>query len=67
MQAFLQATLEDPVYLKPPQGWFVDDQGKLEQHSDPKFNDMKHFLCLKRNLFGMKQAVKNCISIYKMD
>ncbi len=48
-QAFLQAILEDPVFMKVPQGWFVNQKGDLQQHTDPKYNDMSHYLRLKRN------------------
>jgi hypothetical protein len=58
-QAFPQAPLEDPVYMKVPQGWYIDDSGTLVQHSDPTHNDGSHFLQLKRNLYGCKQAARN--------
>jgi hypothetical protein len=57
-QAFLQAKLDDPVYVRVPQGWHVK-QGTLCQHSDPRLNDTSHYLHLKRNLYGIKQAVHN--------
>jgi hypothetical protein len=34
MQAFPQALLEDPVFMRVPQGWFVKN-GKLTQHQNP--------------------------------
>lgn len=46
-QAFLQAVLEDPVFMRVPQGWYVDSTGQLQQHSDPRYNDTNHYLCLK--------------------
>jgi hypothetical protein len=58
-QAFPQAPLEDPVYMKVSQGWYIDDSGTLVQHSDPTHNDRSHFLQLKRNLYGCKQAARN--------
>ncbi len=58
-QAFPQAALEDPVYMKIPQGWYVDNSGNLRQHPDPKYNDTTHYLKLKRNLYGCKQAARN--------
>jgi hypothetical protein len=57
--AFPQAELDIPVYMRVPQGWYVDAHGKLAQHDDPKHNDKDHFLCLKKNLYGCKQAARN--------
>jgi hypothetical protein len=57
-QAFPQATLEDPVFIRVPQGWHVIN-GTLHQHENPHFNDWEHYLCLKRNLYGIKQAAHN--------
>ncbi len=57
-QAFPQAKLDDPVYVRVPQGWYIKD-GTLNQHFDPCFSDISHFLCLKRNLYDIKQAVHN--------
>ncbi len=57
--AFPQAILADPVFMKVPQGWYATDDGVLHQHSDPKYNDRKNFLRLKRNLYGCKQAARN--------
>jgi hypothetical protein len=57
-QAFPQAFLDDEVFLKIPQGWFVKD-GTLYQHENPKFNDTHYFMKLKRNLYGCKQAARN--------
>jgi hypothetical protein len=36
-QAFPQASLDDPVYMHVPQGWFVKN-GELQQHENPKYN-----------------------------
>jgi hypothetical protein len=58
-QAFPQAPLDDPVYMHMPQGWFIDDTGALRPHSDPKYNDKDHFIQLKKNLYGCKQAARN--------
>jgi hypothetical protein len=58
MQVFPQAELEDPVYMRIPQGWHVKDM-KLTQHENPKFNDMTHYMKLKRNLHGCKQGAHN--------
>jgi len=61
-QAFPQALLEDPVYMRMPQGWHADSQGNIVQHPDPKFNDTKHYIRLKRNLYGCRQAARNWFS-----
>mmetsp|Transcript_21733 Transcript_21733/g.31143 ORF Transcript_21733/g.31143 Transcript_21733/m.31143 type:complete len:655 (-) Transcript_21733:1247-3211(-) len=58
-QAFPQAVLEDPVYMKIPQGWYVGPDGKLQQHEDPRHMDKSHFIKLLRNLYGCKQAARN--------
>jgi len=57
--AFPQADLDVPVFMKVPQGWFVSPDGTLHHHDDPRFNDTKHFLKLKKNLYGCKQAARN--------
>lgn len=57
-QAFPQAKLDDPVFIRVPQSWYIKD-GNLYQHSDPHFNDTQHFLCLKRNIYGIKHATHN--------
>jgi hypothetical protein len=58
-QAFPQAPLTEPVYMKIPQGWYVDAQtGTLLQHSDPTHNHHDHYIRLKRNLYGCKQAAR---------
>jgi len=58
-QASPQAPLSDPVYMCVPQGLYVDPHGKLSQHQDPTFNDRSHYIKLKRNLYGCKQAAHN--------
>jgi hypothetical protein len=50
--------LEDPVSLRVPQGWYIE-HGRLKQHFNPKFNDVSHYMRLKRNLYGCKQAAHN--------
>jgi hypothetical protein len=57
-QAFPQAKLDDPVFLRIPQGWYVEN-GVLRQHDNPKFNDVHHYMKLKQNLYGCKQAAHN--------
>jgi hypothetical protein len=57
--AFPQADLDVPVYMRVPQGWHVNSSGRLTQHQDPKFQDKAHFLRLKKNLYGCKQAARN--------
>jgi hypothetical protein len=57
--AFPQATLDVPVYMKVPQGWLVNSTGELEQHANVKHNDTDHYLLLKKNLYGCKQAARN--------
>ncbi len=58
-QAFPQAPLDDPVCIQMPQGWFVDTNSILQLHSDPKFHDKDHFIKLKKNRYGCKQAACN--------
>jgi len=43
--------------MKIPQGWHVVD-GKLQQHENPKFRDMAHFIKLEKSLYGIKQAAR---------
>lgn len=57
--AFPQADLDVPLYMRVPQGWFVNGNGKFQQHTDPKYNDNNHYLRLKKNLYGCKQAARN--------
>jgi hypothetical protein len=58
-QAFPQAPLDDPVYMRLPQGFYVAPDHTLQQHSDPTYHDRSHFIKLKRNLYGCKQAARN--------
>jgi len=37
----------------------VKPDGRLAQHKDPKFQDKDHYLKLKKNLYGCKQAARN--------
>jgi len=53
-QAFPQAPLDDPVFMRMPQGWFVAPDGKLRQHPDPKYHDTMHYIKL-----CCKQAARN--------
>jgi len=64
-QAFPQADLEDPVFMRLPQGWFVNSDGKLSPHTDPKHHDTTHFIRLKKNLYGCKQAARNWFQFLK--
>jgi hypothetical protein len=58
-QAFPQAPLADPVYMRIPQGWLADSDGVLRPHQDPTYQDRSHYICLKRNLYGCRQAARN--------
>jgi Reverse transcriptase (RNA-dependent DNA polymerase) len=60
-QAFPQAPLNDDVFMRIPKGWFLDSTTQqLHQHpDDPTFKDREHFIRLKRNLYGVKQAARN--------
>jgi hypothetical protein len=58
-QAFPQADLDDPVYMRLPQGWFLSKNGTLQPHPDPKHNDTSHYIKLRKNLYGCKQAARN--------
>ena len=59
-QAFPQASLEDPVYMRIPQGWRYDPTlRKLVQFEDPSYRDRACYIQLKRNLYGCKQAARN--------
>ena len=60
VHAFPQATLNDPIYMRIPQGWYYDTTTSwLWQHADPVFHDQSHFIKLKCNLYGCKQAAHN--------
>jgi hypothetical protein len=59
-QAFPQAPLDDPVYMRIPQGCYMDAQtSTLNQHQDPTHNHREHYIWLKRNLYGCKQVARN--------
>ncbi len=58
-QAFPQAPLSDPVYMRLPQGWHIDHTDSFVQHPDPTYNDKTHYIKLQRNLYGCKQAARN--------
>jgi hypothetical protein len=60
-QAFPQAPLVDDVFMKIPQGWYLDPatQQLRLQPSDPTFKDPNHFIRLNQNLYGVKQAARN--------
>jgi hypothetical protein len=60
-QAFPQAPLEDDVFMRIPQGWFFDPatQQLAPDSDDPRSFDKNHFIRLKRNLYGVKQAARN--------
>jgi hypothetical protein len=58
-QASPQDELTDPVLMSLPQGWQIDTNGLLQPHHDPKFNDASHFIKLKCNSYGCKQAARN--------
>jgi hypothetical protein len=60
-QAFPQAPLEDDVFMRIPQGWYYDPTSKqlLPKSNDPRSFDKEHFIRLKRNLYGVKQAARN--------
>jgi hypothetical protein len=58
-QAFPQAELPDPVFMRIPQGWYIDKDGKLQPHPDSKHNDTHHYIKLRKNLYGCKQAARN--------
>jgi hypothetical protein len=58
-QVFPQAPLSDPIFMCIPQGWFVDANGELKPHDDPRYQDRTHFIRLCKNLYGCKQAARN--------
>jgi hypothetical protein len=57
--AFPQADLDVPVFMRVPQGWYINAESTLMQHSNPKYQDKAHYLKLKKNLYGCKQAARN--------
>jgi hypothetical protein len=64
-QAFPQAPLQDPVFMRIPQGWYADSTGTLKPHPDPKYYDRDHYIKLKKNLYGCKQAARNWFEYLK--
>ncbi len=60
-----QADLTDPVFMRLPQGWYLALDGTLQPHSDPKHHDTTHYICLKKNLYGCKQAARNWFHFLK--
>ena len=58
-QVFPQAPLEDPIYMRMPQGWHADSNGNIRPHSDPTYNDKSHYIKLKKILYGCRQAARN--------
>jgi hypothetical protein len=58
-QAFPQAPLDDPMYMQMPQGWYLDQDGNLLQHTGPTFHERDHYIQLKCNLYGCKQVAHN--------
>lgn len=59
---FHQAKLQDPVFLKIPQGWVSDPNGMLCQHSNPKCNNTKHNMHLKHKLQSIRYKT-SCIQL----
>jgi hypothetical protein len=64
-QAFLQADLADPFFMRIPQGWFISPEGTIDKHTDPNFQDTSHFIKLKKNLYRCKQAARNWFQYLK--
>jgi hypothetical protein len=58
-QAFPQAELNDPVFMRLPQGWYIAADNTLQRHKDPRHNASTHYIRLKRNLYGCRQAAHN--------
>jgi len=55
-----QASLDDPVCMRIPQGWYYGPQSKwIQQHIDPAHHDQSYFIKIKRNLYSSKQAAHN--------
>lgn len=66
-QAFPQAFLDDPVFMRMPQGWHADTSGNLVPHSDPSYQDKTHYIRLRRNLYGCRQAARNWFAYLTKD
>jgi hypothetical protein len=58
-QAFPQAMLDEPIFMKVPQGWYINSTGVLSPHEDLKYNDTLYYFRCKCNLYGCKQAARN--------
>ena len=60
-QAFPQAPLDDDVFMRIPQGWYFNPESQQlhPNTSDATFHNKQHCIHLKRNLYGVKQAVRN--------
>jgi Reverse transcriptase (RNA-dependent DNA polymerase) len=60
-QAFPQALLDDDVFMRIPQGWYFDPSTKQlhQDTSNPRSVDKEHYIHLKQNLYGVKQAGRN--------
>jgi len=56
-QAFTQPPIEEDIYMRIPQGWYVVD-GCLRQHEHPKFRDAAHYIKLEKSLHCIKQAAR---------
>jgi len=52
-QAFMQPPVVEDIYMKIPQGWYVE-AGFLKRHKDPKHRDTSHCFKLEKSLFGIK-------------
>ena len=60
-QTFLQAPLDDNVFMQIPQGWYFDatTQQLKPNTNNPTSKDMQHYIWLKQNLYSIKQAACN--------
>jgi len=56
-QAFTQPPIAEDIYMKIPQGWYVENN-TLQQHSNPKYRDVEHYIKLEKSLYGIKQAAR---------
>ncbi len=48
-QVFPQAELNNPVYIRVPQGWHVSPDNTLQPHPNPKYNDTAHYIFMAAN------------------